>query len=54
MGCPFAQGGQVKCRPKKNVIIKVSHSVVAEGTVCVCVGGGGGGRGGKGCNGRQA
>ena len=39
----FAQGGQVKCRPKKKVIIKVSHSVVAEGTVCVCVGGGGGG-----------
>ena len=37
----FAQGGQVKCRPKKKVIIKVSHSVVAEGTVCVCVGGGG-------------
>ena len=34
----FAQGGQVKCRPKKKVIIKVSHSVVAEGTVC---GGGG-------------
>ena len=31
----FAQGGQVKCRPKKKVIIKVSHSVVAEGTVCV-------------------
>ena len=31
----FAQGGQVKCRPKKMVIIKVSHSVVAEGTVCV-------------------
>ena len=25
----FAQGGQVKCRPKKKVIIKVSHSVVA-------------------------
>ena len=42
----FAQGGQVKCRPKKKVIIKVSHSVVAEGTVCVCVGGGGG-RGAK-------
>ena len=42
----FAQGGQVKCRPKKKVIIKVSHSVVAEGTVCVCVGGGGGGGGG--------
>ena len=43
----FAQGGQVKCRPKKKVIIKVSHSVAAEETVCVCVGGGGGGgRGG--------
>ena len=42
----FAQGGQVKCLPKKKVIIKVSHSVVAEGTVCVCVGGGGG-RGAK-------
>ena len=39
----FAQGGQVKCRPKKKVIIKVSHSVMAEGTVCVCVWGGGGG-----------
>ena len=35
----FAQGGQVKCRPKKKVIIKVSHSVVAEGTVCVWGGG---------------
>ena len=43
----FAQGEQVKCRPKKRVIIKVSHSAVAEGTVvCVC-GGGGGGRGAK-------
>ena len=43
----FAQGEQVKCRPKKRVIIKVSHSAVAEGTVvCVCVGGGGG-RGAK-------
>ena len=42
----FAQGGQVKCRPKKRVIIMVSHSAVAEGTVvCVCGGGGGGGRG---------
>ena len=40
----FAQGEQVKCRPKKRVIIKVSHSAVAEGTV-VCVWGGGGGRG---------
>ena len=45
----FAQGGEVKCRPKKKVIIKVSHSVVAEGTVCV-----GGGGGGGGCRGRQA
>ena len=44
----FAQGGQVKCLPKKKVIIKVSHSVVAEGTACVCVGGGGGGGGGRG------
>ena len=47
----IAQDGQVKCRPKKKVIIKVSHSVVAEGTVCVC---GGGGGGGGGCKGRQA
>ena len=39
---PFVQGGQVKGRPKKNVIIKVSHNVVAEGTVCVRGGGGGG------------
>ena len=39
----FAQGGQVKCRPKKKVIIKVSHSVVAEGTVCEGGEGGGGG-----------
>ena len=38
----FAQGGQVKCLPKKKVIIKVSHSVVAEGTVCVWEVGGGG------------
>ena len=44
---PFVQGGQVKGRPKKKVIIKVSHSVVAEGTVCVCVCVGGGGRGAK-------
>ena len=50
----FAQGEQVKCRPKKRVIIKVSHSAVAEGTVvCVC-GGGGGGGGVKGCKGYQA
>ena len=38
----FAQGGQVKCRPKKRVIIKVSHSAVAEGTIVCCVCGGGG------------
>ena len=45
----FAQGEQVKCRPKERVIIKVSHSAVAEGTVvCVCGGGGGGGAGGGG------
>ena len=31
----FAQGGEVKCRPKKKFIIKVAHSVVAEGTVCM-------------------
>ena len=43
----FALDGQVKCRPKKQAIIKVSHRVVAEGTVCVCVGGGGGGGGGE-------
>ena len=42
----FAQGGQVMCLPKKKVIIKVSHSVVAEGTVCVWGGEGGEGRGG--------
>ena len=36
----IAQDGQVKCRRKKKVIIKVSHSVVAKGTVCMCVGGG--------------
>ena len=40
----FAQGGQVKCLPKKKVMIKVSHSVVSE--VCVV--------GGEGCKGRQA
>ena len=42
----FAQVGQVKCRPKKRVITKVSHSVVAE-RKCACVGGGGRGRGTK-------
>ena len=38
----FAQGGQVKYRLKENVIIKVSHSIVAE-RASVCVSGGGGG-----------
>ena len=46
----FAQGGQVKCLPKKKVITKViikvsHHSVVVlwpKGQ-CVCVGRGGGG-----------
>ena len=32
---------------QEKVIIKVSQSVVAEGTVCVCVWGGGGGGGAK-------
>ena len=47
---PLAQGEQVKCRPKKRVIIKVSHSAVAgRRDSCVCVwGGGGGGGGGEG------
>ena len=35
----FVQGGQVKCLPKKKLLIKVAHSVVAEGTVCVWEGG---------------
>ena len=39
---------QVKFRPKKQVKIKPSHSVVDVGTVCVEEGGGGGGRGGAG------
>ena len=34
----FAQGGQVKCRPKKRVIIKVSHSAVEPGRVAQSVG----------------
>ena len=44
----FVQDGQVTCLPKKKAMIKVFHSVVAEGTVCVCVCEGGG------CKGRQA
>ena len=36
----FVQCGQVKCRPKKKVMIKVSQSV---GQLCVCGGGEGGG-----------
>ena len=31
---------QVKFRPKTKVKMKLSHSVVAVGTVCVCGGGG--------------
>ena len=37
----FVQCDQIKFRPKKNVKMKVSHSVVAVGIV-VCVWGGGG------------
>ena len=36
----FVQCEHAKFRPKKKVKIKVSHSVVAVGTACVCVGGG--------------
>ena len=39
----FVQCEQVKLRPKRRVEIKVSRSVTAVGTVCVCVEGGGGG-----------
>ena len=39
----FVQCEQIKFRPKKNVKMKVSHSVVAVGIVA---GGGGGGEGG--------
>ena len=42
----FVQCEQIKFRPKKNVKIKVSHSVVAVGIVAV--GGGGAGWGGGG------
>ena len=37
----FVQCEQVKSLPKKRVEIKVSRSVVAVGTVCVCGRGGG-------------
>ena len=47
----FVQCEQIKFRPKKNIKMKVSHSVVAVGIVAVCVGGGGGG-GGEGGAGR--
>ena len=40
----FVQCEQIKFRPKKNVKMKVSHSVVAVGIVAG--GGGGGGEGG--------
>ena len=44
----FVQCEQIKFRPMKNVIMKVSHSVVAEGIVAEGEGGGGGGGGGGG------
>ena len=40
----FVQCEQIKFRPKKNVRMKVSHSVVVVGIVA---GGGGGGGGGE-------
>ena len=47
----FVQCEQIKFRPKKNVKMKVSYSVVAIGIVagvkCVCVCGGGGGGGAR-------
>ena len=47
----FVQCEQIKFRPKKKVKIKVSHGVVAVGTVCVWrEGGGGGGGGGAGAS----
>ena len=45
-------GWASKVPTQEKVIIKVSHSVVAEGTGSGG-GGGGGGGGGKGCKGRQ-
>ena len=39
----FVQCEQIKFRPKKNVRMKVSHSVVAVGIVAGGRGGGGGG-----------
>ena len=41
----FVQCEQIKFRPKKNVRMKVSHSVVAVGIVAGGRGGGGGGCG---------
>ena len=40
---PLVVFEHVKFRLKKKVQMKVSHSVVAVGTVCVCGGGGAGG-----------
>ena len=42
----FVQCEQIKFRPKKNVKMKVSHSVVAVGIVAGERGGGSAGRGG--------
>ena len=44
----FVQCEQVKFRPKKNVTMKVSHSVVAIGMVAGAGGGEGGARDGGG------
>ena len=48
----FVQCEQIKFRPKKNVEMKVSHSVVAVRIVAVGGGGGGGGGGLRGGGGR--
>ena len=48
----FVQCEQIKFRPKKNVEMKVSHSVVAVRIVAVGGGGGGGGGGGVRVEGR--
>ena len=46
----FVQCEQIKFRPKKNIKMKVSHSVVAVGIVAVCVGGGRGRDGENSCH----
>ena len=45
---PFVQCEQIKFRPKKNVKMMISHSVVAVGTVAGGRGGAGGARNGGG------